>query len=173
MKIECIKVGDFQTNCYILNKNGKKIIIDPGAEFLKIDQYINNDLVAILITHNHFDHVGALESLKEKYHVPVYKYDNLKDYLEIADFKFKTIHNPGHTIDLVGYLIDNHLFGGDFIFKNTIGRTDLPTGNNKDMKKSIENILKYPDDLIIYPGHDDITTLKDERINLENILKYL
>lgn len=65
MKIECIKVGDFQTNCYILNKNGKKIIIDPGAEFLKIDQYINNDLVAILITHNHFDHVGALESLKE------------------------------------------------------------------------------------------------------------
>ncbi len=173
MKIECIKVGALETNCYIISKNPKIIIIDPGDDFLKIDQYINNDLIAVLITHNHFDHVGALEQIKEKYKVSVYSYHNINDNLKIGDFKFKIIRNPGHTEDSVSYLIDSHLFCGDFIFKNTVGRTDLPTGSAEDMKKSIESILKYPDDIIIHPGHGNNTTLKDERMNLENILKYL
>ena len=55
------------------------------------------------------------------------------------------------------------MFTGDFIFRDTVGRVDLPTGSEKEMNKSIEKIKKYDDDIDIYPGHGDITTLSYEK----------
>lgn len=171
MDIVCLKVGILETNCYILNKNGKTLIIDPGDDFLNIKAKIKNKLIAILITHSHFDHIGAVDLVKDHYNVPVYNYNNLKiNDLEIESFKLKIINNPGHSFDSISFLIEDKLFCGDFIFKDTIGRTDLPTGSMKEMQKSIQNILKYPDNLIIYPGHGEMTTLAKERLNLASFL---
>ena len=89
MNIKVIKVGRLQANCYILEKNGKVIIIDPGDEFNKIDSKINGDVVGVLITHNHFDHVSALKDVIKKYN-PILYYNNINDevsYDKLIDLK--------------------------------------------------------------------------------------
>ncbi len=168
MKIDKIVVGPLQENCYILTKNNKVIIIDPGDEYSKIKEKINGEVIAILITHSHFDHVGALEELHKEYFSPIYQNENLKeqDY-EIEDFKFKVIKTYGHTNDSVTYYFyeENIMFTGDFIFKESVGRTDLPTGNINEMNMSIQKISEYSDDILIYPGHGDSTTLGYEKKN--------
>lgn len=169
MKIDTLKVGSYQTNCYFLRKDGKLLIVDPGDEFFKIKQNIGSDkLLGILITHSHFDHIGALNDLIDEYHVPVYKYENLeeKDYV-IDKFKFEVIYMPGHKDDLVVFYFRDEkiMFVGDFIFRNSIGRTDLEGGSDDQMKKSLNKIKSYSKDITIYPGHGDITTLEYE---LEN-----
>lgn len=71
---------------------------------------------------------------------------------------------------MVSYLFENNLFCGDFIFKGSIGRCDLPSGNFQEMQKSIAQIIKYDQDIIIYPGHGSKTTLKEE---INNLISYL
>lgn len=171
MNIKTIPVGILQTNCYILTKNNQTLIIDPGDEPEKLKNEINTKVIGILVTHYHFDHVGALEQIKEIYHCPVYDISNLYEGINhIGPFKFKVIKTPGHTSDLVSYLFENNLFCGDFIFKGSIGRCDLPSGNFQEMQKSIAQIIKYDQDIIIYPGHGSKTILKEE---INNLISYL
>jgi len=165
--IKIVKVGYLEANCYVLTKDNQTIIIDPGDDFLKIKEVISNEVIGILCTHSHFDHIGALGSVKEYYQAPVYSFENINsNKLEIGSFKFEVIKTPGHSYDSVSYLIDDKLFCGDFIFASSIGRTDLPTGSMKEMQESINKILKYPDYLIVYPGHGNITTLGKEKDSL-------
>lgn len=171
MDIQIVKVGYLDTNCYILTKDNKSIIIDPGDDFHKIKDLINNEVVGIICTHSHFDHIGGLESAKKYYNAKVYSFNNIKaNTLEIDNFKFEVIKSPGHSYDSISFLIDNKLFSGDFIFAGTIGRTDFPTGSMKEMQESIKKILSYPDNLIVYPGHGNITTLGKEKENLKYFL---
>ena len=171
MNIKRIVVGPLDENCYILTKENKTIIIDPGDEFVKIDKEIEGKLVGIIITHHHFDHVGALNELKNKYSIPIIDYQNQKT---IEPFNYEIIETPGHTGDSVSIYFKEEeiMFCGDFIFKGTIGRTDLPTGNMEEMKKSIKEILKYDENLILYSGHFCSTTLKEEKENLKKLIKY-
>ena len=83
MKINRLVVGYLQENCYILEKDNKVLIIDPGDEFDRINNFIKSkEIVGILITHNHFDHIGALKLLVDTYNVKVYDKSNVeeKDY---------------------------------------------------------------------------------------------
>ena len=178
MIVEKVVVGQLEENCYILKKDKNAIIIDPGDEFEKIDKLISGyNLLAVLITHAHFDHVGALNEFIEKYKMPVYyhnvnneiNYEKIVDVKEkdykIENFNFKVIFTPGHRNDLVIYYFDNMMFVGDFIFKGSIGRVDLEYSNPFDMQKSLKKIKEYKEDITIYPGHGDITFLKDEKEN--------
>lgn|SRR5574344_2421050 len=166
MKIKCLKVGYLQENCYLVTINNKVLIVDPGDEFAKIDSQIDGKVIGVLITHNHFDHIGALKEICDKYQVAANKVVD-------ADFKFETILTPGHSADSKTYYFpkDKIMFCGDFIFKKAIGRFDLPGGNIDDMIKSLKNISKYPDDIILYPGHGDATTLKNEKLNFAPYFK--
>ena len=163
MNIESIKVGYLKCNCYILNIDNNVLIIDPGDESNKIIKAIDNrKVVGIIITHHHFDHIGAVDSLIDKYHVKVYDKNNLSEGInKIAKFIFEVIYTPGHKEDLITIYFkeDKVMFCGDFIFKDSIGRCDLPGGNISDMMKSIDKIKKYDKDIIIYPGHGNITSL--------------
>lgn len=167
MQVKIIKVGNLQTNCYILVKDGNCIIIDPGDQFYSIQSQLgDNKLVAILITHRHPDHIGAVDKFVKEYGVPVYEKSNLEEQkYEFSDFKFEVIYTPGHTNDSISFYFYeyNFMFSGDFIFKGTIGRTDLPTGSNNDMKNSIAKIINYSDRIRVYPGHGDATNLRDEK----------
>ena len=163
MKIEIAKVGYLETNCYILKKDNKALVIDPGDEIDKINKIIGEHIaVGVLITHNHFDHVGALSHFDKNI---IYDYSKLeeKEY-NIDGFKFKVIYTPGHSKDSISYYFEDvkSIFCGDFIFYENIGRCDLPTGNFNTMKESINKIKKYPKDIIIYPGHGGSTTLEHE-----------
>lgn len=172
MEINSVVVGPLDTNCYILNNNGKVIIIDPGDEKDKIISEVNGEVVGIIITHHHLDHVGAMEEIKNYYKVNVYDYSNLKENNKIDNFEFKMVRTPGHTDDSITIYFEKEkiMFVGDFIFYGSIGRTDLG-GNISDMKKSIESILLYDDDIKLYPGHFIPTKIGIERNNLINIIR--
>ena len=158
MNIEIVKVGYLETNCYILSLNNKVLVIDPGDEIDKIKKVINErEVVGCIITHYHFDHVGAI-----KYFKNVYDINNLKEGINTIDpFTFEVIYTPGHKEDTITiYFKEKHLmFVGDFIFKDGIGRTDLDGGSTQDMLNSLKKISKYNDDIVVYPGHGDSTKL--------------
>ena len=171
MNIKTIVVGSLETNTYILEKDNECLIIDPGDDFDKIKDSIDKEVVGVLITHRHYDHIGALEEFIKYYNVLVFDKDNLDEGLnKISDFYFEVLFNPGHTDDSVSFIFDDILFSGDFIFNGTIGRWDLG-GNINDMKSSIKKILNSKINYKIYPGHGEITYLNNERNMLNYYLK--
>lgn len=169
VNIKVIKTGVLEENCYVLIKNDRIIIIDPGDDYDQIKKIINNfHIEGILITHNHFDHIGALPPLLSEFKTTCYRFDNLEEKTyQLGPFKFKVIYTPGHSADSVSYYFyeDKVLFTGDFLFKETIGRTDLLTGSMSDMKSSLLTIKKYDKDILIYPGHGDSTNMDYELKN--------
>lgn len=167
MEIKKVITGVLDENCYVLIKNNTAIIIDPGDDYLDIKEAIGeNKILAVLITHSHFDHIGALRNFLTKRSIKIFKKSSLeeKEYT-IGDFKFKCIYTPGHSKDSVSFFFEenNCMFVGDFIFKESIGRTDLPGGDNNDMKESLNKLLTFNESITLYPGHDDETTLKYEK----------
>lgn len=160
MEIKRIVVGKLEGNCYIIEKDNKVLVIDPGDDIDKINAVIGNSkVVGVLITHRHFDHIGALSYFDKNI---IYEYSNLEEKkYDIEGFSFRVIFNPGHSYDSVSYYFENinSLFCGDFIFRDSIGRCDLPTGDIDIMNNSIKMMKKYPRDMVIYPGHGDSTTL--------------
>lgn len=163
MKVEKIIVGSFKENCYILSNQNDVLIIDPGDEPTKIKEAIGNrNILGVLITHKHFDHVGALPFFKE---CKEYSNENLKEQeYSIGPFNFSVIKTPGHKEDAISFYFEKEkmLFSGDFLFYETVGRCDLPGGSIEDMQRSIDKIKKYPHDIKVYPGHGISTTLEHE-----------
>lgn len=167
MKIQCISVGELQSNCYLLEKGKECLLIDPGAEYEKILEMVGDKkIVGILITHSHFDHVGCVERFVQEFHYPVYQKDNLQEGRNrISTFELEVIYTFGHSMDSVTYYFkeDKVMFTGDFLFLGTVGRCDLEGGNFQIMLDSIEKIKNYDDDIMIYPGHGAATTLGVEK----------
>lgn len=193
MKIDRFIMGMFATNTYLLTIDNDCILIDPASKADKLIEILGDrHLLAILLTHGHFDHIKAVDELVKKYNCPVYI--NEKDeYLirnkeqglpfgittsayvsvpvnhieegikEIGPFKFETIFTPGHTKGSVCYKFDKELFTGDTLFKGSIGRTDLEGGSDKEIKSSLKILKELNDDIIIYPGHEDNSTLLIEK----------
>lgn len=166
MNIDIVVVGPLQTNCYIISQNNHVLIIDPGDNYNKIIKVVGNRIIdGIVITHYHFDHIGALKEFNLS---KVFDRNNLSEGTNIIDnFKFKVIYTPGHKEDSISLYFDKikSLFVGDFIFLNSIGRTDLPGGNMDDMLNSLLKTSSFDNDVTIYPGHGKSTTFEYERQN--------
>ncbi len=168
MEINTVVTGVLDENCYILKKDKSCLIVDPGDDYLKIKEAIGDCKVAgILITHAHFDHVGALRNFLKR-HTKIFKRSNTeeKEYT-VGDFKFSVIYTPGHAKDLITFYFEEEkvMFDGDFIFKGTIGRCDLPGGDEQAMRESLEKIIKYDENIVLYPGHGEKTSIKEEKEN--------
>lgn len=177
MNIESIQVGYLKCNCYILSINNQVLVIDPGDDAKKIIELIGNrKVIGIIITHHHFDHIGAVNELKNKYQIKVYDRNNLNEGTnQIGKFIFEVIYTPGHKEDSITIYFKNNncMFCGDFIFKDSIGRCDLPGGDINEMINSISKIREYSKDIIIYPGHGPKTTLGYEINNNPYFKEYL
>ncbi|MGL5614734.1 MAG: MBL fold metallo-hydrolase [Sarcina sp.] len=147
----------------------------------------------ILLTHGHIDHIGAIDSFDVPVYLHEVEYEilvdnhkngfefygrekpyNLEDIkvIKIDENKKFTLGNkvievvftPGHTIGGVCYKIDNDLYTGDTLFKETVGRWDFPTGNLEVLKKSIVNLVDSMDDEVrIHPAHGDSSTIGYEK----------
>jgi len=167
MMVEKIETGYLEENCYIVSIDNDCLIIDPGDDFDKIKALVGDkNVLAVLVTHYHFDHIGALKDVKKYYNVDVIDYKSNKNQ-NVGPFSFEIILTPGHKEDAVTYYFRDEkiMFIGDFIFKGTIGRCDLEGGNINDMMKSLRMIKTYDEEIMLYPGHGENTTLKEE---LEN-----
>jgi len=187
MSIKVQPMGPYQTNCYIVTKDGKDIIIDPGVDATKWVKANVTNPVAILNTHGHFDHVWSNAELQRELGVKLYtpKEDDMllrqsswmpdlppstpdvlvepDEEFDIDGIKVKFRHFPGHTPGCSTIEIDDAMFSGDFIFERSIGRTDFPYSNPADMKKSLEKFMQLDYDKTIYPGHGGTTTIKQEQ----------
>lgn len=181
MKVQRIVTEQYGTNSYIIDD---KYVVDPG---LGIEKYIKNK-VDVILTHAHFDHLlglskidfdkiylhpGDFEMIKNAdinlskiIGTPIEIRENLYDIQDA----FEIIHTPGHTEGSVLILMDNHIFSGDTIFADSIGRTDLPSGDQVKLENSLKKIKEFfkgkDGNIIIHPGHMDETTI--ERILEEN-----
>lgn len=195
MKIKTLLLGNLQTNCYIINdEQNNCLIIDPGANGQKVVKYITeNELTvkAILLTHGHFDHIGAVDYLYDYYNCPIYIHNddlsllsdskaNLSYYetpftikapinvatdnLQLSNFNIKWLHLPGHCPGAsMIYLPDEKIiFSGDVLFNGGIGRFDFPNSSKHDMIQSIQKIKEYDFEATVYPGHGPATSLKHE-----------
>lgn len=167
IKVTSCPVGELQCNCYLIENEHEALLVDPGAELEKIIEFINNkQVIGILLTHHHFDHVGCVDDLVDRYQLPVYDASNLKEGKNaIGSFQFEVIKTFGHTMDSLTYYFKEAkiMFTGDFLFFDTIGRCDFPESSINAMKNSIEKIKEYPDNITIYPGHGQKTHLGREK----------
>lgn len=166
MEVERIIVGALDTNCYLAILNNECLVVDPGDDYNLIINYLKENefkVVGILITHYHFDHIGALKELINETAAKVYDFHD-KGVQKVCNFEFEVLENMGHTTDSVSFYFKKAeiMFVGDFIFKGDIGRYDLPTGDFKQMLSSLKRIKKFPQDIALYPGHGDSTTLARE-----------
>lgn len=171
MKINVVVTGFLEENCYVIKDESTKecLVIDPGSDFENIKKEIGSyKVLNVLLTHDHFDHVGALKEVMNEYKVEVLDFDNLeeKEYI-IGPFTFKVIFTPGHTTNSISFYFEKEkvMFTGDFLFEGTIGRTDLPTGDFAEMQNSLYKLKKYSKETTIYPGHGDVSTLEKEFAN--------
>lgn len=153
LKYEILIVGEMRTNCYLVwDEDKNAVVIDPGDEAEFISEEIERrqlKLTGILLTHKHFDHVGAVKELQLIYEIPIFN-------LQRPIFDFQVIKTPGHTADSVCFYSPTLqvVFTGDTLFK------DLPTRNEN--LKSIKRLLELPEETVVLPGHDEITTIAAE-----------
>ena len=168
------QVFDTKTSTYtylIASAKGREaLIIDPVLE--NVDEYIqllkelDLKLVKVIDTHIHADHVTGATKLKQATncttlmgeHTPAdaveIKVKN-NELINIDSLKIKSLYTPGHTSDSYSFLLDNYLFSGDTLLINGTGRTDFQNGSSKDAYNSLfNNILKLPEETLVYPGHD-------------------
>ena len=185
MEIKKIISKYLDSNTFVVKKDGKCLIIDAGADIAAIDSEVNeNKVVAILLTHGHYDHVINSERLAEEYNCKIYinenaektllnpklnygetfRVENMNDFvftrddceLLLENFNVKVFHTPGHSDCCNSYLIEENLFSGDFLFSGGIGRVDLLTSDVNDMIKSLDKIDSV-DFKNCYCGHYDDT----------------
>ena len=188
LKIHTLTLGLYQTNTYIIHEENSALccVIDPGFTpdvVLDKVEALGLEIEAILLTHGHFDHVGAVKELAAETQCDVYIHPEdlsmppmmtagplyyTKTYAEgtnlhLAGLDITVLHTPGHTPGSVCLLIGNTLISGDTLFAGSCGRTDLPGGDWNTIRTSLRRLAAIEANLWVLPGHGGSTTLAEEK----------
>lgn len=190
MRVYPVTLGPLQENAYLVETGEGPVLIDPGDEPEKLFRLFRETGLtpkAILLTHAHFDHVGAVAPLVEALDLPVYLHPLDLPLYEGADlaarawgfavpkpplpvepleegmtlFGFQVLHLPGHSPGHVTFYDPEggQVFSGDLLFRGSIGRYDLPGADPKALFASLKRLLSLPPETRVYPGHGPGTTL--------------
>jgi len=190
--------GTAQENCYVARRArgaAESVVVDPGdgATQLRLElARAGTRCAAILVTHTHWDHIGAVAELAEGTGAPVYAPEGEREVLErpddfyaalgvhirpwapehtlageetitVAEIEFEVVHVPGHSPGHLAFHADGCLFSGDVLFADGVGRTDLPLGDWDALVASIQALAdRFPPETVVYPGHGPETTLAAE-----------
>ena len=187
LTIHTLTLGMYQTNTYIIHDENSKscCVIDPGYQagiILEQLEQLGLQLDAILLTHGHFDHVGAVKDLVAETDCrvflcaedtnlppmftagPLYYTDSYGEgsILNIAGLYIHVLHTPGHTPGSVCLLVSDALFSGDTLFAGSCGRTDIG-GDWPTIQNSLKRLSALEADFTVFPGHGESTTLAAEK----------
>ena len=197
LAIDQLSLGQIGTNCYLVRADPdatEAVVIDPGADAAEIRLALARtgaSCAAILLTHSHYDHFGALAELAESTGAPVWLPEGELDVfrrpetffpgitmraytsdatllsggetVDVAGISFQVRHVPGHSPGHLSYYADGALFSGDVLFSGSVGRVDLPFGDWETLLTSIRSLADaYPPETIVLSGHGPATTLGDE-----------
>jgi hydroxyacylglutathione hydrolase len=197
--VRSFTVGPVQENSYVVRAGPdatRALIVDPGDEperLLAAIDALGVDIEAILVTHCHFDHIGAVAPVARATGAPVYcpvierpvladvmswvppgfgPFESYEaehtlaggEHLSLAGLELDVIFTPGHSPGHVTYALPGALLSGDVLFQGSVGRVDLPGGDWATLERSIGSLLAaHPPETIVYPGHMGVTTLGRER----------
>ena len=184
-------VGPFEVNCQILAFGDAAWIIDPGYDGERLATELSRRALTprhILLTHAHFDHIGAIPELQRRYpdlpvfvhpedakmfthplnayppaYPPISRPGNVRDCRELTEEGVRVIETPGHTPGGVTYKIEDCLFTGDTLFRLSYGRYDFPASDGQALLRSLRRLKALPGNYDVYPGHGQSTTLDFER----------
>jgi glyoxylase-like metal-dependent hydrolase (beta-lactamase superfamily II) len=197
LAVDQLSLGQIGTNCYLVRAERgatEAVVIDPGADAAEIRLELARmgaACTAILLTHSHYDHFGALTDLAEGTGAPVWLPEGEADIfrrpadffpgvpmrpyegeatqlaggetVDAAGISFQVRSVPGHSPGHLSYYADGCLFSGDVLFAGSVGRTDLPFGDWDTLLDSIRSLTEaYPPETAVYSGHGPVTTLGDE-----------
>lgn len=190
MRLWTLPVGYLRVNCYLLAADGARdaVVIDPGDEAETLLARIEDehlDVRAVLLTHAHWDHVGAVADVAEATGAPVMlhrsdlpllqewsprpvapaRFLDHGDAVTAGALRLEAIHTPGHTPGGLCYLAPDRIFTGDTLFAGSVGRWDFPGGSREDLLRSLVRLLALPEALSVFPGHGNPTTIGAERRN--------
>ncbi len=194
--VDRYELGPIGTNCYVVRAErgaAEAVVIDPGADATSLRLEIARMGVAvagILITHTHYDHIGAVADLAEATGAPVsisaseaavltspddyYPSQRIRPWtaevelsgdetFELAGISFETVQVPGHSPGHLAFYADLCLFSGDVLFAGSVGRTDLPMASWETLVESIRALVdRFPPETVVYSGHGPPTTLGAE-----------
>jgi hydroxyacylglutathione hydrolase len=194
LEVFTLALGPLQANCFVVLRGPDALLVDPGDEAEVVKEAfaaLGLQPQAILVTHGHFDHFGAVAPLAEAYDAPIYV--GAADAGEMADpdlgmlagfgvvpvtggcvtlegerrlelpIAVVAIPTPGHSRGSYTFAVDGHLFSGDLIFQGGVGRTDLPGGDTDQLLNSIAGLVRrFPPDSAVHCGHGPDTSLGRE-----------
>ena len=195
MKIVTLHTTMLETGTYVVINGGRAFVVDPGVDAERIIAAAEAEgakIEWVLLTHAHFDHIGAAAALQREGAQIVLHRDDVKliksfqnlsvlagvkvehftpdvtvaggGTLDVAGVSVKVIHTPGHTAGSVCYVAGDVIFSGDTLFALSYGRTDFPTGSFAQLKNSVVNkLFALEGDYKVLPGHEGPTTLDYER----------
>jgi hydroxyacylglutathione hydrolase len=180
IQITKLELGPFGTNSYILTcrKKNESVVVDaPGDVDLVLAQLNKTRPQYILMTHDHFDHIGGLVELKSALDIPVAAYLadagdlpikpdlflNDGDEISLGAMKLRVLYTPGHTPGSICFLTGNYLIAGDTLFPGGPGRTQSPHDFRQIVKSITEKLFGLPDHTEVYPGHGEATTIGREK----------
>ena len=190
------ELGPIGTNCYVVRTDrgaAEAVVFDPGgdATTLRLDiARLGVAVAGILVTHTHYDHIGAVADLAEATGAPVYISEveaavlarpgdfypghqirpwdaevllSGDETLDLAGISFETVQVPGHSPGHLAFYADLCLFSGDVLFAGSVGRTDLPMASWETLVESIRALVdRFPPETVVYSGHGPPTTLGAE-----------
>ena len=198
MNVITVPFGPLGSNMYIISCADGYIVIDPSVspddtlKYRDLPSDFKSRIVAVLMTHAHFDHCSCLDSwaeltselyisredveiLRKPRHNCSFLFDTpleikaevkpLLDVMELSDLRCRVISTPGHTPGSVCFLFEREriMFTGDTLFAGSVGRSDLPLGSPRNLMKSVQKLMTLPESIVCYPGHGYHTTIALEK----------